>query len=285
MPLSEPRDARTNGAAPPPTVVAGWDGRAYAANNAHHRAFDASVLSPLAIEPAWAVLDVGCGTGDFSARVAGLVPAGRVLGVDASASQIEVARLNQSSVGNLTFLTWDARRLAELPRARVPPPGFDLVVSVATLHWIGAADHPAVFDGMRAVLRPGGILRAEFGGAGQIAETRQVLDELSAELGGPASPWNFPTPEVVTEMVTAAGFDVAAGWARLVDQDRSLPDEEAFVGWLTSQVLIAYEAGLPEGAAHEFRARALERCLARCRRPDGSYDQHYVRLDLLATAA
>ena len=267
-------------------MPAAWDGAAYAANNGHHRAFDDHVLDPLAIGADWRVLDVGCGTGDFTARLAALVPAGSVLGVDASASQVEVARLNQAGHRNLSFMTWDARRLDELAgSAAAPADGFDLVVSVATLHWISASDHPAVFRGVRRVLRPGGTLRAEFGGTGQIAQTRAILDDVSASLGGPTSPWNFPAPDEVATLLRASGFDLSAGWTRLVDQTRSLPTEAAFAGWLTSQVLIAYEAVMEPTMATSFRSRALERCLRECRRPDGTFDQRYVRLDLLATAA
>lgn len=269
-----------------PATTAAWDGTAYAANTAHHRAFDDHVLEPLDIRPDWRVLDVGCGTGDFTARLAALVPEGSVLGVDASASQVEVARLHQAGRRNLSFMTWDARRLAELAGSpRAPAAGFDLAVSVATLHWIAAADHPAVFAGLRAVLRTGGTLRAEFGGTGQIAQTQGILDDVSASLGGPQSPWTFPAPDEVAAQLRSSGFDLSDGWTRLVEQRRSLPTEAAFAGWLTSQVLIAYEAAMDPAIAASFRTRALERCLDECRLPDGTYDQRYVRIDLLATAA
>jgi trans-aconitate 2-methyltransferase len=282
MSTSDARDP----ARPPSPAGPAWDGHVYAANNGHHRAFDDDFLAPLSVEPDFQVLDVGCGTGDFTSRLAGMVPVGRVLGIDQSASQVEVARLAQAGHANLSFLTWDARRIGELGGFfQVPPAGFDLVVSVATLHWIAAADHPVVLAGMRSVLRPGGTLRADFGGAGQIADTRRVLDEVSTELGGPTSPWNFPGPEEEAALLRAAGFDLDSGWVRLVSQRRSLPNEPAFIGWLTSQVLIAYEAHMTPELAERFRSAAIERCLSRCRRTDGSFDQEYVRLDLLATAA
>jgi hypothetical protein len=89
----------------------------------------------------------------------------------------------------------------------------------------------------------------------------------------------------VAAQLRSSHFDLADGWTRLVEQRRSLPTEAAFAGWLTSQVLIAYEAAMDPAMASTFRARALERCLDECRLPDGSYDQRYVRIDLLATAA
>jgi hypothetical protein len=67
-----------------------------------------------------------------------------------------------------------------------------------------------------------------------------------------------------------------------------MPDEAAFEGWLRSQVLPGYGRGdqAPDSAARgAFEADAVRRCLRALRREDGSYDQHYVRLDALAVLA
>jgi hypothetical protein len=59
-------------------------------------------------------------------------------------------------------------------------------------------------------------------------------------------------------------------------------DRAAFAGWLTSQCLAAYEAAMPAEQHASFRAAALAD-LDAFRLPDGSYDQVFVRLDVLAT--
>ncbi len=58
---------------------------------------------------------------------------------------------------------------------------------------------------------------------------------------------------------------------RTVAQHRRF-DEASLLGWLRSQVYMAYEVGLPAAAYAEFRASAEAR-LAELRRPDGTYDQ------------
>jgi hypothetical protein len=138
-----------------------------------------------------------------------------------------------------------------------------------------------VLAGAARVLRPGGVLRADLGGAGQIAAARAVLDAVSARHGGPASPWCFPEPEAYAALLRAAGLTVQH--ARLVRQRRSFPDAAAFEGWLRSQVLPAYLPAVPEGAREAFAAECLREGLARLQRDDGGYDQDYVRLDVLAT--
>ncbi|HUZ19509.1 MAG TPA: methyltransferase [Acidimicrobiales bacterium] len=267
-----------------------WDASEYGANTGHHRAFDDHVLGPLRFEPGWHVLDVGCGVGDLTARIAGLVPQGWALGVDAAPPLVAAAAANHGEISNLAFAEWRAERLGELgdrslrDGRRIGPP-FDLVVSTAALHWVPAHDHPAVYTGIREVLRPGGVLRAEFGGTGQIASVREVLDEESGRLGGAVSPWCFPDPNTVRAQVLMAGLSLADGFVRLVRQRRSIPDAGAFVGWLTSQVLIAYAPGLDAAAAERFRERSIARLLVEARRADGSYDQEYVRVDVLARRA
>ena len=48
----------------------------------------------------------------------------------------------------------------------------DAIVSTATFHWV--PDHDALFRHLAAVLRPGGQLVAQFGGAGNIASVLAV---------------------------------------------------------------------------------------------------------------
>ena len=264
-----------------------WDAELYAKNTAHHRAYDDHVLDPLDLRPGWQVLDIGSGAGDFSARLAALVPDGSVLGVDLSRALVERARASHSDVANLSFETLGAQHLDELVPSPVGSlqsgPPFDLAISTATLHWVPGEDHPRLYRTLRQLLRPGGWFRAEFGGAGQMTDTLEVLNEESVRLGGPRTPWYFPEPVEVADRLVDAGFNLEAGFVRLVPQLRSVPDAAALRSWLESQVLIAYRPGL--GNRYEaFRRIVIERLTDEGRRHDDSYDQHYVRLDLLCQA-
>jgi len=266
-----------------------WDAELYAKNTAHHRAYDDHVLDPLDVGTDWRVLDLGSGAGDFSARVAALVPDGSVLGLDQSAALVTRAAASHRSLANLGFVALAAQELDELSPVELSPgrrsgPPFDLVVSTATLHWVPGADHPALYRAIRRLLVAGGRFRAEFGGAGQMADTRAILDEESTRLGGPRTPWYFPEPEEVAGRLVEAGLDLGGGFVRLVPQRRAVPDVAALRSWLDSQVLIAYRPGLGDANYSRFRQRVLERLSEEVRRDDGSYDQNYVRLDLLCRA-
>lgn len=258
------------------TLSTDWDGELYAANTAHHRRHDDLVLRGLAVPPDGRILDLGCGVGDLTATLAALVPDGEVLGVDASQDMVDTAR-RRVTASNITFTRALAQRLNEVTEAAA----FDAVVSVAALHWIPAADQPRVLAAVARALRPGGTFRASFGGAGQIARLRAVLDAESAALGGGTEPWFFPTVEEYAGLLDGAGLRTEPdGWVRLVRQRRPFPDPESFVGWLRSQVLVAYDSVLPTGTVPRFRRNAEERAVRELRGTGGGFDQDFVRLDL-----
>jgi trans-aconitate 2-methyltransferase len=257
-------------------VTTSWDAALYAANNAHHRRHDEDFLGGLALPPGARVLDVGCGVGDFTARLAGLGDGVEVLGVDADPGMVEAAARNAPPAVRFAVC-----RVQELDRV-VPADSMDAVFSVAALHWVPAADQPGMLRQLRRVLRPAGLFRAQFGGRGQIAAVKAILDEESARLGGRPAGWFFPAPEDYLALLAGAGFAVPDdGWVRLLRQVRSFGAAGEMLGWLRSQTFPAYEPVLPAGAVAEFRRRSEQRAVAELRRADGSYDLDFVRLDLL----
>jgi trans-aconitate 2-methyltransferase len=262
-----------------PVGEAVFEGALYATNTAHHRAFDHVVLADAGLFPGARVLDLGCGSGDLTATVAGIVrdggAAGSVLGLDASPTQVEHARAAFSSPG-LEFAVGRAQQLAAL----VPEAAFDVVLSVATLHWVPGADQPAVLAAVVRALRPGGVFRADLGGAGQIAAARVVFDELSLRYGGATSPWFFPDEAQYAGLLRGAGLVVER--ATLLRQRRAMPTEEALEGWVRSQVLPAYLPALAPDARDPFAAEVVATLPGRVRRENGSFDQDYVRMDVLA---
>jgi trans-aconitate 2-methyltransferase len=243
------------------------------------RQYDDDILRGLQLPPTGRILDLGCGAGHFTARLATLVPRGAVLGVDADRDMVAAARLRYAG-GQVSFEVCRSQDIAVLVRQQ----RFDLVVSRAALHRVPAAEHPGVLAAVHAVLRPGGVFRAEFGGAGQIAPVQRILDAEAIALGGRSAPWFFPGPEDYRPLLLAAGFQVSPdGWVCLLHRRIPVGTETELVAWLRGEVLLAYEPGLPAGTLPRFRSRAEERAIRELRRPDGSFDQDFVRLDLSAT--
>lgn len=253
-----------------------WSATTYAANAGHHRLFDERVLGPLEIAEDAAVLDVGCGSGHLTARLAELAPRGRVVGLDAEPDMVAYASRTHLSP-NLRFVCGLAQQVDALPEVKGP---FDLAISTAALHWVPEDDHPAVLAGIAGVMRSGGVLRIDCGGHGQIAAPRAILNEESRALGGPVDPWYFPRAEEYAELLGESGFTV--DHAELIIERRPMPDRAALTGWLRSQVTNAYDPGLPAQHLDRFRSRVEQRAVRELERADGSYDLDYVRLDVLA---
>ena len=157
----------------------------------------APVVELLAPQPGERILDLGCGDGVLTARL---------------------AELGCSVVGRGRRARHGARgpsARARCPRRRRPPPGvrsseFDAVFSNAALHWM-KADPDAVIAGVAGSLRPGGRFVGEMGGHGNVAAivvamlavlTRRGLD------GAAALPWYFPTPDGYRARLERQGFAV-----------------------------------------------------------------------------
>jgi SAM-dependent methyltransferase len=128
-----------------------------------------------------AVLDVGCGTGEITARLAAKYPAASFVGIDLEESHLERARERCAAFGSrVRFETADALALPYGDGA------FDLVVC---RHVIQAVpDAAGVLAEIRRVLRPGG--RAHV-----IAEDYGMLwchpTELNADDFWQRLPWRF----------------------------------------------------------------------------------------------
>jgi trans-aconitate methyltransferase len=252
-----------------------WDGALYAANTQHHRAHDAWFLARCAFRPADRVLDLGCGSGDFTATLADLVPDGHIVGLDAQPSMIaearRVARVNQS------FVVSPAQALA----AVLPEPAqFDLVITRAVMQWIPLDDHGPILREVRRLLRPGGWFRADLGGAGNIPRVVSMMNDVSARYGGPQSPWTFPDAGTWLELLEQTGFVVDDNAVRTVAQRRPFT-RDALLAWFRSQAFQAYEQDLAPEHHAGFRAEVESRIDEVCR-ADGAYDLTYVRLDVLA---
>src|SRR2546430_199824 len=95
------------------------------------------------------VLDVGCGTGEVTARMAELFPEASFLGIDIDEAHLKLARARCAHLGDrVRFQAGDAYAL--------PGVGYDLVVCRHVLQAI--SDAPRAVREMVRVLSPGGRL-------------------------------------------------------------------------------------------------------------------------------
>ena len=93
------------------------------------------------------ILDLGCGTGYCTGRLADNYPRGDIFGLDISPAMLARARDKYSGISK-HFVRADARHLPFADRT------FDLLVSSLTIQWCG--DYPGLFRELGRVMKQGG---------------------------------------------------------------------------------------------------------------------------------
>ena len=114
---------------------------------------ESALLERYGLKAGQRAIDVGCGTGEFSSRLAARVPGLWVLGVDLLSSSVELARDRYRDLAStLRFEVGDAFALD------APDGSFDLAVC---RHMLQAVPHPElVLAELLRVVAPGGWLHA-----------------------------------------------------------------------------------------------------------------------------
>lgn len=230
-----------------------WNPEEYARHAGFVAVNGESLIDLLSPRPDERILDLGCGDGRLTVK---LVESGcAVVGVDASAEQVEAARQH-----GLDARTVDACRL--------PFDGeFDAVLSNAVLHWIKDAD--AVLAGVFRSLRSGGRFVAEMGGAGNVATVRGAIHAELRERGidpQPLDPWYFPTADEYRQRLESAGFFVES--IEHFPRSTVLPTNVA--GWLAAFARM-FTGAVPESERPAFLEAVQQRVQPSLQRADGAW--------------
>jgi trans-aconitate 2-methyltransferase len=204
-----------------------WDARTYDRVADPMTRWGSIVLDRLPLEGDECVLDAGCGSGRVTELLVERLPHGSVIALDGSPSMVDAARRRLARFGDrIDYVVADLGR--PLPIAPV-----DAILSTATFHWV--PDHDALFRNLAAVLRPGGRLVAQCGGAGNIASIERVLATVG---DGWIGVHHFETPEATTGRLEASGFVDIECW--LNDQPTRMEPGEPFLAYLRTVVLGAH---------------------------------------------
>lgn len=241
-----------------------WDAGSYERVSAPLEAMGREVLDRLDLRGDERVLDAGCGTGRVTAALVERLPRGEVVAVDGSPAMVEAAR---ERLGDAVEL-----RVADLVELVLDRP-VDAILSTATFHWI--ADHDALFARLREVLRPGGRLVAQCGGAGNIAALKAAAElvgerePFAGALGGWPGPWNFAGTDETAERLRRLGWVDVWTWYQHVRVEPGDPHEYLGTVALGSHL---------ERLGADLRGPFIEAVLAELDEPV----VEYVRLNILA---
>ena len=244
-----------------------WKAAEYSGHSQLQEAMANELLALIDLAGSERVLDVGCGDGRITARIAARVPEGMVVGVDSSRDMIAFASSHYppSTQPNLRFEVSDARQLSY--RAE-----FDWVVSFNALHWI--PDQDAALRSIRATMRADARAQFRLVAAGERKSLEAVVEETRQSsrwtryFSGFQDPYLRLTPAQYASAAERNGLHVvrihteAKAWdfqsrdaffafcaVGLVEWTRRLPDDlsAAFI----NDVLDRYQSFPDAGAGEE----------------------------------
>jgi trans-aconitate 2-methyltransferase len=203
------------------------------------------------VRPGLQVVDLGCGTGELTRKLAEMLPDSEVVGVDRSPEML--GRAVEHADSRLRF----EEGSIESVRGQ-----WDLVFSHAALHWV--ANHESLVPRLFSLVRPGGQLAVQLpSNQGHFSQT--VIPEVASEdrFRGPLDGWVRRSPvlplEQYAELLYAAGARDPTVFEKVYGH--VLADADAVAEWLSGTTLVPYLTRLPETLRDEF----LERYLLRLR--------------------
>jgi trans-aconitate methyltransferase len=257
-----------------------WDAQRYQSQHSYVFKHGEGLVDLLDPKPGERILDLGCGSGQLTARIA--EAGATVIGMDLSPDMIAQARANFPEIDF---------RIGDAAAFEVEEP-VEAVFSNAVLHWVQNAEaaiervHRALKP--RGAGKPGGRFVMEMGGKGN---TRALLAAV-AEVAGPVtstarttpggcaleSPWFYPSVGEYAGMLEKHGFEVR--FAALFDRPTEVGGENGLEEWL---VMFGGKlfTGIPESRQSEIRKAVAEKLRPAMYR-DGKWILDYRRLRVVA---
>ena len=272
-----------------------WTAEAYTVSASFVPALANKILSWLAPEEGDTILDLGCGDGILTAKIASQCT--KTIGLDSSPNLVKAAEekftKGKEHRSNLEFQIRDCRKLETLiNEGTLRPESISKIFSNAALHWIlphqDAEARLSIFRGAYRVLRGNGICVFEMGGHGNVAEIHAVLLSalihrgVSPAAARAASPWFFPSQDLMVQMLQSVGFRVERAETEYRPTKGTEGKEGGLEGWVRlmgAQILEMLEDEADREAAVREICEVLESI---CGRVEGGHWLGYVRLRILA---
>ena len=237
-----------------------WNANAYQKQYGYIWQHGESLLELLNAQPEERIVDLGCGTGQLTEKIA--ASGADVIGLDSDRAMIEKAQTNYP---HIPFQVADAISF-ELDNPA------DAIFSNAALHWV--TDAEAAVCQISKSLKSGGRFVAEFGGRGNV---KTILETLSKVTHQTLQPWYFPTISEYATLLESAGLEVV--YATLFDRPTPL-GEAGLSGWLE----MFGQRFFPEKSQDEWQqiTNAVED-KARSLYQNGQWVADYRRIRVVAT--
>jgi len=252
-----------------------FDGEKYRKASTHQKEWGVDLIADIELRGDERVLDLGCGDGVLTEKLAALVPGGEAVGIDASASMVETA--NEIQRENLRFALMDIDDLDYEGE-------FDLIFSNATLHWV--KDHVRLLANCHRALKPGGMIRLNFGADGNCSHLNRVLREVMAyprfreHFASFEWPWYMPSLNEYQALLARTEFADVEVWGE--NRDRHFPDTEAMIKWIDQPSIVPFLEHVGEKDRCAFRRNVVSEMVDLTMQVDGTCFETFRRINVFA---
>ncbi len=205
------------------------------------------------VRPGMTAVDLGCGTGSLTRRLADHLPGSDVLGIDTSPEML--ARAEAIARPGLRF----ERRALEAVTGT-----WDLVFSHAAIQWVD--DHESLVPRLLSLVKPGGQLAVQLpSNHGHVAHTLMAETAGEPPFRDALGQWHRVSPALGIDRY--AEILHAHGGTELTVMEKVYPhvlrDADAVVDWTRGTALLPFLERLPEGLREPFVARYRDKLRAR----------------------
>jgi trans-aconitate 2-methyltransferase len=196
-------------------------------------------------KPGLMVIDLGCGTGELTGKLAAMLPGCMVTGIDSSAQMLQQA--GKYTNEHIVF------KQQAIEDAVQDGTHWDIVFSNAALHWVDG--HNALFAALVKMLRPGGQLAVQMPSnhthaTHRLIQTVAATQPFKAALNG----WSRETPVLTIDEY--AGILYACGGHNITVFEKAYPhvlnDAAALARWTQGTTMVPYMERLPVELKDEF---------------------------------
>jgi len=188
------------------------------------------------------VVDLGCGTGELTRKLADALPASDVLGLDSSPQMLVKAA--QHARPGLRFEQGDQARLTG---------EWDLIFSNAALQW--SDDHANLFPRLFARLKPGGQFAVQMPSNHEHISHRKIREVAGREpFWSALNGWIRYAPVLPIEAYADILFRQNAEQITVFEKvyPHVLENSDAVVEWISGTVLVPYFERLDESMREQF---------------------------------
>jgi trans-aconitate methyltransferase len=253
-----------------------FDGQQYKKASPHQKSWGRAMIDLLELRGDERILDLGCGDGALTARLAQRVPDGLAVGIDASHSMIDTAG-SEHGAENLRFELMDIDTVDFDCE-------FDVVFSNAALHWI--TDHDKLLTNVHRALKDGAYLRWQFAGDGNCSNLIAVLTEVMSQtryagyFAAFAWPWYMPSLAQYRAKLEQVPLRDKKLWS--TNADRYFADVDEMTGWINQPGIVPFLDRIDAEHKQGFRDAVVRAMIERTTGDDGRCFETFRRINVFA---